>query len=346
MPPTTRGQIGNLGQNEPLNVPNKDRIVTSVLLIYGNGQQATLKALIDSGAHCLAISSETQQRLKIPKQNKPSAYQLNTIAGDSVNGDGWIREETQPIIMNFQHHIEEIKFDIIKGIKVDVILGYPWLEYHNPSIDWKTREVTLPRCLCMKELCINIPCGNIGTANAKCEFRSTTVPRLGPIKLKPRKSAKKAKLTVRQEKQQRYIPVSMKGMKAVSKRKPQQVFRAIVKEIAVTDMADQQIPKEFASFADVFEESKNIPLPEHKPWDHAINIKDGESPKRFKPYKCSAKELEILREYIDEMLAKGYIRPSTAPAGYPVLFAPKPGTDKLRVCVDYRQLNEITIKDR
>jgi hypothetical protein len=53
----------------------------------------------------------------------------------------------------------------------------------------------------------------------------------------------------------------------------------------------------------------------------------------------------VLREYINENLKKGYIRPSTLSARYPVLFVPKLN-GKLRMCVNYRQLNAITVKNR
>ncbi|KAI9038427.1 reverse transcriptase/ribonuclease H family protein [Aspergillus affinis] len=59
----------------------------------------------------------------------------------------------------------------------------------------------------------------------------------------------------------------------------------------------------------------------------------------------SEKESQILRQYIEEQLVKGYIRLSTSPAGHGVLFAPKKDGN-LRLCVNYRPLNEQTIKDR
>lgn len=53
----------------------------------------------------------------------------------------------------------------------------------------------------------------------------------------------------------------------------------------------------------------------------------------------------MLREYLQEAEAKGWIRPSTSPAGAPILFIPKKGGQP-RLCVDYRRLNQITRKDR
>jgi hypothetical protein len=53
----------------------------------------------------------------------------------------------------------------------------------------------------------------------------------------------------------------------------------------------------------------------------------------------------VLREYINENLKKRYIRFSILPARYPVLFVPK-SNGKLRIYVDYRQFNTITVKNR
>ena len=61
-------------------------------------------------------------------------------------------------------------------------------------------------------------------------------------------------------------------------------------------------------------------------------------------YSCLEKELEVLRDYLDENLTKGFIQESSSPAGYPILFIPKKN-GKLCLCVDYRKLNDITIKN-
>ncbi|KAG0161663.1 hypothetical protein PDIDSM_2095 [Penicillium digitatum] len=59
----------------------------------------------------------------------------------------------------------------------------------------------------------------------------------------------------------------------------------------------------------------------------------------------SRNELEVLKDWIEDNLRKGFIRPSSSPAASPVLFVKKPGGG-LRFCVDYRAPNAITVKDR
>ncbi|KAK3286841.1 hypothetical protein CYMTET_5629 [Cymbomonas tetramitiformis] len=66
-----------------------------------------------------------------------------------------------------------------------------------------------------------------------------------------------------------------------------------------------------------------------------------------RPYKMTAEELRQLRERIEQLMKKGYIRPSSSPYAAPCLMAPKPGDPKtLRLVVDYRQLNQQTVRDR
>jgi hypothetical protein len=71
----------------------------------------------------------------------------------------------------------------------------------------------------------------------------------------------------------------------------------------------------------------------------------GKEPKHQLIYPLLNKELEVLREYIEINKRKGYIRESILPARYPILFIFKVN-GKLRLCVDYRRLNKITVKNR
>lgn len=86
-------------------------------------------------------------------------------------------------------------------------------------------------------------------------------------------------------------------------------------------------------------------LPAHSQFDHHIPLKEGQHPKFHRIYPLNRVQEAALEEYLEENLRKEYIRPSTSPAGYPILFVPKKD-GRLRLCVDYRQLNDITIKNR
>jgi hypothetical protein len=108
----------------------------------------------------------------------------------------------------------------------------------------------------------------------------------------------------------------------------------------------KQIPEEYREFLNLFKEERGIEaLPQHGPWDHGIPLEEGKEPPFLPIYQMSEADLRTLREYLDENLKKGFIRPSTSPAGSPVLLVPKKDGKK-RLYVDYRKLNAITIKDR
>jgi hypothetical protein len=76
-----------------------------------------------------------------------------------------------------------------------------------------------------------------------------------------------------------------------------------------------------------------------------IPLEEGKSPPFRLIYQMSADELKLLKEYINDNLKKGFIRPSKLPAGILMLWGPKKDGSK-RLYVDYRALNNITIKDR
>ena len=105
------------------------------------------------------------------------------------------------------------------------------------------------------------------------------------------------------------------------------------------------LPEQYKSYQDVFKKKNADILPQHRPYDCAIDIEDGAQVPFGAIYNLSQDELATLKEYIDENLAKGFIRHSKSPTGAFILFVKKKD-GSLRMCVDYRGLNKVTIKNR
>ena len=86
-------------------------------------------------------------------------------------------------------------------------------------------------------------------------------------------------------------------------------------------------------------------VPPEREVDLSIEVVQGTTPISRTPYRMAPTELKELKTQLQELLDKGFIRPSVSPWGAPVLFVKKKdGT--LRMCIDYRQINKVTVKNK
>ena len=103
------------------------------------------------------------------------------------------------------------------------------------------------------------------------------------------------------------------------------------------------LPLVVCEYMDVFPDELSG-LPPHRDVDFGIELHPGTSPISMTLHRMAPVELQELRVQLQELLEKGFIRPSTSPWGASVLFTKK--KDKtLQLCIDYRQLNRVTIKN-
>ena len=107
---------------------------------------------------------------------------------------------------------------------------------------------------------------------------------------------------------------------------------------------DMSLPRVVCEYEDIF--PNELPgLPPPRDVDFFIELYPGTSPISMTSHRMAPVELWELKVQIQELLGKGFIRPNTSPWGAPVLFVKK--KDKtLRLCIDYRQLNRVTVKNR
>ncbi|KAJ4728107.1 Retrotransposon protein, putative, Ty3-gypsy subclass [Melia azedarach] len=128
----------------------------------------------------------------------------------------------------------------------------------------------------------------------------------------------------------------------------EETYLTMVKEDGISP-SSHNIPKEVQSilqqFSDVMPPELPKKLPPRREVDHAIELEPGAKPPAIGAYRMAPPELEELRRQLRELLDAGFVRPSKAPFGAPVLFQRK-HDGSLRMCIDYRALNKVTIKNR
>ena len=99
------------------------------------------------------------------------------------------------------------------------------------------------------------------------------------------------------------------------------------------------------SFEDVMLDQLPQRLPPKREVDHQIELLPGVKPPAKGPYRMAPPELAELRKQLNELMDAGFIRPSKAPFGAPVLFQKKQD-GSLRLCIDYRALNKVTVRNK
>ena len=98
-------------------------------------------------------------------------------------------------------------------------------------------------------------------------------------------------------------------------------------------------------FPDVFPDE--LPgMPPDRDVEFLIELIPGTAPIAKRPYRMAPIEHEEVKKNIDELLSKGFIRPSSSPWAFPVLLVEKKETSAKRMCVDYRALNAVTVKNK
>jgi hypothetical protein len=126
---------------------------------------------------------------------------------------------------------------------------------------------------------------------------------------------------------------------------PKEVWLPIDRDADETLPEPYRLPPELAKFHDFFLSQNSKTLPSSNKHNHAIDLTPGAKVPYGPIYPLSQKELIELRKYINENLKNGRIRESKSLARAPILFVLK-ADGGLRLCVDYRGLNKVSVKNR
>jgi len=270
--------------------------------------------MIDSGANGCFISERFVQQHGIATRKKKARYELRAVDGSALPD---VDRETDTIRLAHQQHLEDTSLDVVEMANHDIVLGIPWLEWHNPTINWGQRVLRFDKCSCVA----------IAYPSRRQRTTEDETRELNNIRRQAQSNRKTAEA----------LPTPTDTDSGQSDQNE-------VRSTGGTH-APPDLPKEYHKWKLLFEEDKGFSLPKRQPWDHKIDLEPGKEPPWGPLYPLSAEELKAEREWLDKYEKKGWIRKSKSPAAAPTFFVPKPNGGKRKV-QDYRKLNEITIKNR
>jgi hypothetical protein len=331
----------NLNLLEIATVRFQDKLSDSSLFISTKlnfrGKELETKSLIDSGANSNFISLEVVQKNSLVPVKMVEPIIVNMADGRSSTIDSYLPLVKICAKSDLSSVVSVADVLIVKDLKFPLILGIPWLRNTNPIIDWKQKILKFPYSgdFYLKERSSNL----IDTSNA----RDVAIMNNNCLK---NAHGSYPGMNIK------YVEndPSFNSGDSLLKERSSNFYDALTNSnVSLSQVEVEQenaIPKEYADYVEAFNEKDVAILPPQRSFDLAINLKDPEkSPPFLKIYSLSLKEESILKSWIEENLKKGFIRPSKSPAAAPIFFVPKKDSDELRPCIDYRELNNNSVRD-
>ena len=204
-----------------------------------------------------------------------------------------------------------------------MIIGKTRLKKHNPVIDWTRNSVAF--------------------ASGYCQAHCLPVRHSEPILANPDPQVSSYKIAM----------ISRAAFKYAANSAGPELF--VIAASTIRDKPDTNpakhpdypaniVPEGYHQYLPLFAKEEADKLPPHRYVDHEIPIGDNKL-SISQMYSMSDSKLAEVRKWITENLFKGFIRASSSSCASPILFV-KQKEGSLRLCVDYRALNDITTKDR
>ena len=273
--------------------------------------RADKQILVDSGATDNFIHPQLIQQLALGTQRLERSRKIWNIDGTS-NKAGRITDYVDHNVQTGKEQ-NKMRFLVTDLGHEDLILGYPWLATFEPKFSWADGTIDVE----------NLPV-IIRSLDWETRLTKTTISQITaePVSVQER-------MHIVEELEEECFTISMRL--AQEAKQYQQVV---------------EIPEEYRRHSRVFSEEESHRFPPSRPWDHAIELKEG-APEAIncKIILTMMKEDEALKKFIKEQSERGYIWKSKSPYASTFFFIKKKD-GKLRPIQDYRKLNQYTIRNK
>jgi hypothetical protein len=328
------------------------------------------EGLTDSGAtgNCASRSFARQHRLDTFPLKQPLKLRL----GDGAVSQSAITHGVLIPIAHGGHHSEEL-FYLVDMNGYDLIFGMPWLEDHNPHIDWRDRTMSFrdehcfANCLAKGQPVLvhssrhkkkkrvvetNPAYAMFDIHHVSGRAAAMMAKRAGhdAIWLHPHELSQLSRHSEdpkRLEARRLFASLFSVDMNAMTQEDFDKFYDKLHAPAKSRDEVLRRLPDWLHDMAHHFNPDPAVTdLPPRRPGiDHSIDIVPGSKHPSARMYGVSREEGLAVKAYLDDMRSRGEIRESHSDYAAPVLIVRKPGGG-LRICIDYRALNDVTIKNR
>ncbi len=278
-----------------------------LIFLKGKIFKRDVLCLLDTGASHNFITQESAERMELQLEELKAPIEVHFV--DEIPHP--TKLQARDVLLQLRNWRGKVDLLVFALGGMDCILGMEFITHNNVFIKWHNKLVTIP------------------SKNGIVWVKAHEVPNVGgsTIHLMSGKTLKKKCMGG-------YGMLCV--MQVLDEFEPKEATNLVASPKCIKWVLEE--------FPDVMPEELFDDLPPKRQVDHAIEVMLGMAPPSKGPYQMSHEELKELKVQLEELLMKGYIKPSKSPYGAPVLFVhKKDGT--LKMCVDYRALNKVTVKN-
>jgi hypothetical protein len=326
-------RLSTIQSSSTRHLPQNRHIAT---VVSRSGSSLPASILIDTGAETDFVSTDFCRRADI------LTYPLLTaqIVESAMNQMSTLSSEaTLTFTIPSAPPAQFTRSMLVADINADIILGTAFLHEFNPGIDFRTGNITFNHL--SPTHAVSAESGTIpATAVVAADVAFPAVPTISGSQEPIAIATVRSTTDPAADETPPVLPTLSSTITSNT------IFHDEKSDPDRFHHDDPAVVKLVLAFRHtVFRDSLPHRLPPVRNIYHEINLMPGSKPPYRQPYRMSPAEQDELSRQLQDYFNAGYIRPSNSPFGAPALFAKKPD-GSLRLCLDYRALNAITVKDK